>query len=119
MIEILCLIFLFSDTGIDVYICELMQLNYYDNSLYKITYTLFTSIYIYGNIVTVKRCNYIGLKKYNFIAPVFQIIIFIISISLMVFGAIGENIEILKPITIIFSVIKFIEVLYLSVYFSK
>jgi hypothetical protein len=84
ILETLIILFLF--TGI-----------FYQNShkfyygSWDIVYFLYIFIFIYNNIITVKRCNYIGLKKYNFIMPMLHFLKLLFLIGSMIVFVEGPN----------------------------
>jgi uncharacterized membrane protein YhaH (DUF805 family) len=75
IIETLIVVFLFTN------ILPISLESFYSN--WQTMFFLYIFFFVYNNIITVKRCNYIGLKKYNFIMPLLQIIKLIIFIFIM------------------------------------
>jgi hypothetical protein len=68
IIEIVILIFLFGDKFYSI-----LPIIFYNN-IYYIMYFLYFIIFIYNNIITIIRCNYIRIKRNDFFLPKLQLL---------------------------------------------
>ena len=85
--------------------------------------TLYIAIFVYNNIITVKRCKTVGLKKYNYIIPGLQFIkligfitvvfILIKKLDMTGFLPFNESAVILIPLAVFITITNGIQIAYL------
>jgi hypothetical protein len=78
---------------------------------FDVFFLFYIFAYVYNNIITVIRCNACGLKRYNFIMPVFQFIKFLLFNVIVVFGI--ESRDIWKPLIVLINLTNIIQIIYL------
>jgi len=62
---------------------------------YVVLLFMYSILYIYNYFITVKRCNFNRLKKYNLIMPFLQVIKLFITCYIAFIGAVGDGLHLM------------------------
>jgi hypothetical protein len=88
IIEILIILCLFSD-----FFPKIIFFEYWGVILF-----MYSILYIYNCFITVKRCNFNRLKKYNLIMPFLQVIKLFITCYIAMIGSAGDGLTLMWKI---------------------
>jgi hypothetical protein len=76
---------------------------------------IYAILYIYNSVITVKRCNFNCMKKYNFIIPFLQFVKLFIVCFFATVASMGDGFRLIwGPILFCTAIINISQVLYLS-----
>ncbi|MDR0321597.1 MAG: hypothetical protein LBI28_08845 [Treponema sp.] len=87
---------------------------------FNIVLSMYSLLYVYNTVITVKRCRSNCLKKYNLITPFLQFVKLFMFCCIVAIGSMGDGLRVIWFILIFWTtIINIVQVTYLSTYKIK